>query len=110
MSNQPHSDAHSYETKCCSCFVAGLYLLALKHHDFLKWEIKNLLDARIIQKSMSPWAKPIVIIKRHTPEGAPQQFCLYINHRKVNSLLPAVMPAGGTMKGALTLMPLPQIN
>ena len=30
------------------------YPIALKHHDFLKQEIKNLLDAGIISKSMSP--------------------------------------------------------
>ena len=50
------------------------YPLALKHHDFLKQEIKNLLDAGIICKSMSPWACPIVVVKKHTPEGSPKQF------------------------------------
>ena len=44
-----------------------LYSLALKHHDFLKQEIKNLLDAGIICKSMSPWGSPIVVMKEHTP-------------------------------------------
>ena len=28
--------------------AAQLYPLSFKHHDFLKWEIKNLLDDRII--------------------------------------------------------------
>ena len=51
--------------------VAWPYPLPLKHHDFLKQEIKNLLDAGIIQKSMSPWASPIVVVKKHTPEGVP---------------------------------------
>ena len=41
-------------------------LLALKHHSFLKQEIKNLLDAGIIHKSMSLWASPIVVVK-NTP-------------------------------------------
>ena len=43
--------------------AAQLYPLALKHHDFLKQEIKNLLDAEAIHKSMSPWARPIVVVK-----------------------------------------------
>ena len=44
------------------------------------------------------------------PECAPQQFHLSIDYRKVNSLLPAVTPAGGNKKGAVTLMPLSKIN
>ena len=47
--------------------AAQPYPLALKHHDFLKQEIKNLLDAGIICKSMSPWASPILVVKKkHT--------------------------------------------
>ena len=57
-----------------------------------------------------PHGSPIVIVKKHTPEGVPQQFCLCIDYKKVNSLLPAVMPAVGTKKGAFTLMPLPRID
>ena len=90
--------------------TAQPYPLALKHHDFLKKEIKNLLEARTIPKSMSPWASPIVIVKKHTPEGVPQQFHLCIDYRKVNSSLPAVTPAVGTKKGALTHMPMPKID
>ena len=86
------------------------YPLDLKHHDFLKQEIKNLLDARIICKSMSQWASPIVIVKMHTPEGVPWQFHLCIDYRKFNSLLPAVTPAVGTKKGAFALIPLLKID
>ena len=72
---------------------------------------KNLLDPGIIHKGMSPWASPIVEAKKKTtPEGFPQQFCLCVDYRKLNSLLPAVTPAIGTRKGALTLMPLPKFN
>ena len=47
--------------------AAQPYPLALKHHDFLKQEIKNLLDAGIIHKSMSLWASPIIVVKKqHT--------------------------------------------
>ena len=74
------------------------YPLALKHHDFLKQDIKNLLDTGIIHKSMPPLASPIVAVKKHTPEGSPQQFQLCIDYRKLNSLLPAITPATGTKK------------
>ena len=86
--------------------AAQPYPLALKHCDFLKQEIKKLLDAGIIQKSMSPWASPIVVVKKHTPEDSPQQLHLCINYRKLNSFLLAVTPAMATKKGALTLKPL----
>ena len=47
--------------------AAQPFPLVLKHYDFLKQVIKNLLDARIIHKSMSPWAGPIVVVKKtHT--------------------------------------------
>ena len=48
--------------------------MALKHNDFLKQEIKNLLDSEIICKSMFPWASLIVVVEKHTPEGLPKQF------------------------------------
>ena len=90
--------------------AAQPYPLALEHHDFLKQEIKNLPDARIICKSMSPWASPIVIVKKHTPEGVPQQLHLCMDYRRVNSLLPAVTLAAGKKEGVFALMPLPKID
>ena len=51
---------------------------------------------------MFPWAGPIVVVKKHTPEGAQQQFHLSTDYRKINSLLTAVKPAEGTKKGTLT--------
>ena len=74
------------------------YPLALKHHDFLKQRIKNLLDAGTIHKSMFPWASPIAVVKKHTPEGAHQKVHLCIDYRKLKSLLLAVTPAMGTKK------------
>ena len=44
-------------------FAARLYPLALRYHDFLKQEIKNLLDVEIIHKSMSSWAIHIIVVK-----------------------------------------------
>ena len=55
---------------------------------------------------MSPWASYLVIVKKHTPEGVPQQFCLCTDYRKLNSLL----SAGDTKKGAFMFMPLHRID
>ena len=46
--------------------AAQPYPFALKHHDFLNQEIKNLLDGGIIYKSMCPWASSIVVVKTYT--------------------------------------------
>ena len=51
-----------------------------------------------------------IVVKKLTPEGGPQQFCLCIDKRKLNSLLLAVTQAMGTKKGAFALMPLLKIN
>ena len=90
--------------------AAHPYPSALKHHDFLKQEIKNLLDAGIIHKSICLWASHIVLVNKHTPEGSSQQFHLCVDYRKLNSPLPSVKPAIGTKKGIFNLMPLPKIE
>ena len=60
---------------------------------------------------MSPQASPIVKVKKkHTPKGLPQQICLCIDYRKLNSLLLAVTPAMGTKKGTLACIPLSKID
>ena len=52
----------------------------------------------------------IVVVKKYTPEGAPQQFHLCIDYEKVNSLLPPLTPSMDTKKGTFVLMPLPRID
>ena len=82
------------------------YHLALKYHEFLKQEIRNLLDAVIICKNIYPWVSPIVVVKEHTTDGSPQQYHLCIDYIKLKSLLPMISPATGTKKGTLAFMPL----
>ena len=60
--------------------------------------------------NMSPWASSIVLGKKHTPEGAPQQVHLRIGYIKCNSLLPTVTPAMGTKKCAFALIPLTKFD
>ena len=68
----------------------------------MKQEIKYLLDAGIIHKSMSPWASHIVVVKKkHTH--------LKVHHISFTCVL-AVTSVTGTKKGAFALMPLPKIN
>ena len=47
------------------------YTLPLKHHDWVKKEIEQLECAGIIEKSLSPWASPIVIVPKESGPGEP---------------------------------------
>ena len=78
------------------------YPLALRHHSFLKQEIKSSLNGQIIQKNMMLLSSPIVVVKKNIPEGAPQQLCLCIDYGKVSCSLPAATQAEGTKTGAHT--------
>ena len=51
-----------------SSIVSKLYHLPLKHplkhHTFVKEEIENLLEAGLIERSVSPFAAPIIVLPR----------------------------------------------
>ena len=44
--------------------VTKPYSLPLKQHKFVEQEIKNLLEAGLIERSMSPYMAPIIIVPR----------------------------------------------
>ena len=44
--------------------ASKLYPLPLKHHRFVKEEIDSLLEAGLIERSMSPYASPIIVVLR----------------------------------------------
>ena len=60
--------------------VSKPYLLPLKHHKFMKEEIENLLEASLIERSMSPYAAPITVVPRkskpwvHHPLNPPKWY------------------------------------
>ena len=51
--------------------VTKPYPLPLKHHKFMKEEIENLLEVRLIERSMSLYAAPIIVVPRKSKPGAP---------------------------------------
>ena len=66
-----------------------------RHSESAKREIERqideLLEAGIIEPSVSPWASPIVLVKKKTPpnaNGSPseQEFRLCIDYRHLNKL------------------------
>ena len=54
--------------------------------------------------------QPYCSYQKHTIMGSPQQLRLYIDYRKLNSLLSSLTLATGIKEGAFTLMPLPKID
>ena len=45
------------------------YPLPLKHHKLVKEEVENLLEAGLIERSMSPYAAPIIVVPRKSKPG-----------------------------------------
>ena len=58
-------------TELGSIPVAGKpYSLPLKHCKFVKEEITNLLEAGLIEQSLSPYAAPIMVVPCKAPAGS----------------------------------------
>ena len=81
------------------------YTLPLKHVTWVQKELEILEKARVIVRSVSPWASPIVIVPNRTAPGEPPKRRLCTDYRAVNSLLPPIKKAFSKAKGVLTLVP-----
>ena len=86
------------------------YTVALKHAEWLQTELDQLEKAGIIQKCLSPWASPIVIVPKKSIPGAPPQRRMCVDYRALNSLLPPVTKANSKAKGVISFVPLPKIE
>ena len=86
------------------------YQVALKNHKWLKEELTKLEAAGIIEKCVSPWASPVVIVPKKTAPGQEPQKRLCIDYRALNRLLPSVINPLSNAKGVLTHVPLPKIE
>ena len=69
------------------------YRVSKKEEDFIKHELKNMIDNDIVRPSKSPWSSPVVLVKK---KNGQLRFC--VDYRKLNKL---------TKKDAY---PLPQID
>ena len=86
------------------------YSLPLKHVEWVQKELEILERAGVIQRSMSPWASPIVIVPKKTEPGEPPRRRMCVDYRMLNSPLPPVNKAHSKAKGIVTLVPLPKID
>ena len=61
-------------------------------------------------RSFSPWASPIVVVRKRNTPVEPPKWRLCVDYRAINSLLPLVKKAFSKAKGVLTLVSLPKID
>ena len=85
------------------------YTLPLKHHEWVRKEIETLEKAGGIERSLSPWASPVIVVPKKSAPDEPPRRCLCVDYRKVNSLQQEVKWTDrGT--GCLSLYPLLKID
>ena len=85
------------------------YTLPLKHHEWVRKEIEMLEKAGVIERNLSPWASPVIVVPKKSAPDEPPRRCLCIDYRKVNALQQEVKRTDrGT--GCLSLYPLPKID
>ena len=85
------------------------YTLPLKHYDWVHQEIETLEKSGVIERSLSRWASPVIVVPKKSAPDEPLRRRLCVNYRKVNALQPEVKRTDkGT--GCLSLYPLPKID
>ena len=85
------------------------YTLPLKHYDWVRQEIETLEKSGVIERSLSRWASPVIVVPKKSAPDEPPQRRLCVNYRKVNALQPEVKRTDkGT--GCLSFYPLPKID
>ena len=85
------------------------YTLPLKHYDWVRKEIETLEKSGVIERSLSRWASPVIVVPKKSAPDAPPRRRLCVDYRKVNALQPEVKRTDkGT--GCLSLYPLPKID
>ena len=85
------------------------YTLPLKHYEWVQREIETLEKAGIIERSISPWASPVVKVPKKSTPGKPPRRRRCVDYRRINKLQPEVTKADGG-KGCISLIPLLKID
>ena len=85
------------------------YTLPLKHYDWVRNEIETLEKAGVIERSLSPWASPVIVVPKKSAPDEPPRRRLCVDYRKVNNLQQEVKKTDRST-GCLSLYPLPKID
>ena len=62
------------------------YMLPLKHHEWVRKETETLEKAGVIERSLSPWASPVIVVPKKSVPDEPLRRHLCVEYQKVNSL------------------------
>ena len=85
------------------------YTLPLKHHDWVCQGIETLEKSGVIERSLSRWASPVIVVPKKSAPDEPPRRRLCVDYPKVNALQPEVRRTDkGT--GCFSLYPLPKID
>ena len=85
------------------------YTLPLKHYKWVQREIETLKRAGVIERSISPWSSPVVIVPKKSAAGEHQRRRMCVDYRRINKLQAEVTKADSG-KGCISLIPLPKID
>ena len=85
------------------------YTLPLKHYDWVRQEIETLEKAGVIERSLSPWASPVIVVPKKSAPDEPPRRRLCVDYHKVNTLQQEVRRTDKST-GCLSLYPLPKID
>ena len=66
------------------------YTLPLKHYAWVRQEIETLEKSGVIERSLSRWASPVIVIPKKSAPDEPPRRRLCVDYRKVNALQPEV--------------------
>ena len=56
------------------------YTLPLKHHEWVWKEIKTLEKVGVIERSLSPWASPVIVVPKKSVPDEPLRRCLCVDY------------------------------
>ena len=62
------------------------YTLSLKHYDWVRQEIETLEKSGVIERSLSRWASPVIVVPKKSAPDEPPRRCLCVDYCKVNAL------------------------
>ena len=62
------------------------YTLPLKHHEWVRKEIEMLEKVGVIERSLSQWASPVIVVRKKSAPDEPLRRHLCVDYRKVNAL------------------------
>ena len=87
--------------------VQSPYTLPLKHYDWVHQEIETLEKSGVIERNLSRWASPVILVPKKSAPDEPPCRRLCVDYRKVNALQPEVKRMD---KSTGCFYPLPKIG